>query len=52
MPPKKQLDAAIKKGTNPYAVVNALIKKGKLDPAKKEAAVHHVTARVLKHKKR
>ena len=50
MPPKKQIKAAIKKGTNPYAVAQSMVNKGKISPAKKERAVKSITKSVLKGK--
>jgi len=50
MPPKKQVKAAIRKGTNPFAVAQSMVNKGKISPAKKEAVVKGVTKSVLKGK--
>lgn len=51
MPPKKQVQAAIRQGVNPYAVAQAMINKGKLPAAKKEDAVRGITKSTLRRKK-
>ena len=47
MPSKARIKAAEKRGTNPYAVANAMKKKHGWSAAKTERAVYDITANVL-----
>ena len=50
MPAKHLIQAAIRKGSNPYAIAQAMVNKGQIPASKREHLVYKVTKSVLGRK--
>ena len=52
MPAKHLIQAAIRKGSNPWAIAQAMVNRGQISPAQREHVVYKVTRSVLGRKGR